>query len=685
MNCAAEGETVDLSVIVPVYNQWPYTYACLNSIAAMCIPGDIRYEIILADDGSTDETLNADKHFPGIRVVRTPHNLGFLRNCNHAAQYATGKHILFLNNDTVVLPGWMSALYHLMETDDSAAIIGSKLLYLDGTIQEAGAVLWNDGSVSNIGRYQRGDPVPRNESNYAFIREVDYVSGASFLVRKTFWDAAGGFDERYENAYCEDSDLAMAARAHGMRVLYQPKSEVIHFEHKSYTGERCDFLLPIQRKNIHRLRDKWRNEFASAHLSPGTPEHFGIANAERSASPEARARRSQGNLNVLYFSPFPSHPSNHGNQSTIQQFGRHFQSMGHKVHFALLQSNLFSDVNVKDMRECWDTLDILPNSHPLGSNGEAIPFDSWYEEGMGERIHGLCAMYDIDVVFCSYVFQSKLLEFVPSHMLKVIDTHDKMGNRYEMLRANGQPLEFFSCSPEEEGAYLRRADVVVARREEEARYFDSVSGRATAIVVPHIEDPHFVDKTFTALNNAGIVASANRINLAIVRECLEAINRRLHGRACPFTVHVAGQIKDMVDRLPRREAAIFQKSWVRMHGFVPDIAQFYADMDLVVSPVTMGTGINVKTVQAMAFGMPLLTTAWGAKGIESGEPLHSLHSLNDLVDSLLSLKNRPAELQRLADVSRNRYASFYHESLASMQTIFKHPKLYCNINKPAPT
>src|SRR5208337_2077604 len=155
-------------------------------------------------------------------------------------------------------------------------------------------------------------------------------------------------------------------------------------------------------------------------------------------------------LNILYFSPFPSHPANHGNQATIQQFGKRFQSLGHKVHFAVLQSPIFNDEAERAMREAWDTFDILPNAKQLWADGSEIPFDSWYEDGLGEKIRVLCDAYDIDVVFCSYVFQSKLLEYVPSHVLTVIDTHDKMGGRYDMLRANGQPLEFFSCSPEEE-------------------------------------------------------------------------------------------------------------------------------------------------------------------------------------------------------------------------------------------
>ena len=145
-----------------------------------------------------------------------------------------------------------------------------------------------------------------------------------------------------------------------------------------------------------------------------------------------------------------------------------------------------------------------------------------------------------------------------------------------------------------------------------------MTGRNTAIVIPYFEDPHYLDKAFNDWRwrwgwrrHVGIVASPNRINLAIVRECLEAIDRRIAGATLsPLVMHIAGQLKDMVPDLPAEAAAVFRKPWVRLHGFVPDIGKFYSEMDLVVSPVTMGTGINVKTVQAMAYGMPLLTTSW---------------------------------------------------------------------------
>jgi GT2 family glycosyltransferase len=660
---------VDVSIIVPVYNQWQLTRACLNSILETNLYDGICCEIILADDGSSDETVQAAQLYPGLKVVRTEKNVGFLRNCNNAARHARGRHILFLNNDTVVLPGWLVHLYRTLEDDDSVAIAGSKLLYPDGLIQEAGGVLFTDGTAQNVGRgYARHTPV------FNIKRETDYISGASILVRKSFWDAIGGFDVRYKHAYCEDSDLAMTARSCGLRVVYQPASEVVHFEHQTYADQAPSHNTSLQRENIQRLVEKWHDILQRDHC-PVVPWQLAASRAERAVPPSALARRREGRLNILYFSPFPSHPATHGNRATISEFARCFREMGHKVHFVLLQSNEYNTSDLQDMREAWDTLDVLPYNKPMLADGRPIPFDGWYEDGLGESIRCLCQRYGIDVVFCSYVFQSKLLEFVPSYILKVIDTHDKMGDRYEMLRKNGQPLEFFSCTPQEEGKYLRRADVVVARREEEASYFDSVTGQHTAVVIPHVEAPRFLNKTFEHMHNVGILASANQINLAMVRECLEAIHRRLAGAACPFTVHVAGQVKEMVDRLSRREQSIFHRPWVRMHGFVEDIGTFYADMDLILSPVTMGTGINVKTVQAMAYGMPVLTTLCGSKGIETGDPMHSHVDLDALSASLMTILKNPSALSRLAALSRERYERFYEAGMHAMRSLFRHQKL----------
>lgn len=666
-----QGQSPAVSIIIPVYNKWDLTSTCINSILETSNSHFVPYEIILADDGSTDETVNASSYYPGIKVVKTEKNVGFLRNCNNAAKHASGEFILLLNNDTIALPNWLSALYELMCSDERIAIGGSKLLYPDGVIQEAGAVLFNDGTAHNVGRgFNRHTPV------FNISREVDYISGASILIRKSFWTANGGFDERYKNAYCEDSDLAMTARAQGLKVVYCPRSEIIHLEHQSYADQAPSHNTGLQSHNIAILKDKWSKEFASQHL-PVTSWQLAAGVAERSLSPSAMERRATGKLNILYFSPFPSHPASHGNRATIQEFARRFTEMGHSVHFVLLQSNDYTEADLQDMKDAWNSVDVIPYDNPLLANGAPIPFDGWYEDGLGEQIRCLCDKYDIDMVFCSYVFQSKLLEFVPSYVLKVIDTHDKMGNRYEMLKKNGQPLEFFSCTPEEEGTYLQRADLIIARREQESRYFNEVTSSEKSIVIPHVEAPRFLYRDFNKLNKVGIVASANRVNLALVKDCLEKIDQRLSNTngSCRFQIHIAGQIKEMAERLPAKDAALFNRPWVKMLGYVEDIGDFYRDMDLILSPVTMGTGINVKTVQAMAYGMPLLTTECGSKGIETNDPHHMHKDLVSLVGDLLSLSERPEQLKPLAELSRKRYFEFYEKSSQAIADLFSHPIL----------
>lgn len=660
---------IDVSIIIPVYNKWQLTRACLNSVVQTSTASSIRYEIILADDGSTDETTSAADIFPNLRVIKTSTNVGFLRNCNNAAKYARGTFILLLNNDTVVLPGWLDALYRTITLDPTAAIVGSKLLYPDGLIQEAGASLFSDGTAINIGR-----GFNRYADVFNLRREVDYISGASILIRKSFWDSCGGFDERYKTAYCEDSDLSMTARALGMRVIYEPVSEVVHFEHQSYAEQAPSHNSSLQNHNIKILVDKWKDVLKRDHLSSGDWQ-LAASHSERSACLTTGTRRLNGKLDVLYFSPFPSHPPSHGNRATIMEFGQRFQRLGHRVHFVLLQSPENSEAGLSTMADIWDTFDVLPFKNPMVAEERGIPFDGWYEEGLGERVRVLCSKYNVDLVFCSYIFQSKILEYIPSYILKVIDTHDKMGDRYKMLRESGQPLEFFSCSPEEEGLYLRRADVIVARRDEEASYFGDISGGIATITIPHVEDPHFLNRRFASVESVGIVASANRINLLIVRDFLEEVDRRLSESDCPFTIHIAGRVRDMIELLPPGKREYFRRPWVSLHGFVPDIESFYKSVDIVVSPVLMGTGINVKTVQAMAFGMPLLTTICGIKGINSTDPLHHHQSLGSLVDSLFGLVDRPEGLDRLAKVSRSCYQDFFDVAIRSFVSLCTHPKL----------
>lgn len=219
-----------VSIIIPVHNKFEFTYNCLYSIY-LNTPLE-KVEIIIADDGSTDETLNIKKYVEGIKVVRNENALGFIKNCNIASKYAQGEYLVFLNNDTLVQPNWLYYMVALFERYNNVGVVVSKLVYPNGKLQEAGSIIWKDGSTSGYGK---GDDPDKPE--YLYVREVDYGSGACLMIKKNLFEQIGGFDETFAPAYYEDVDLCLKTWSRGYKVLYQPKSVIIHYEHGTHGSE----------------------------------------------------------------------------------------------------------------------------------------------------------------------------------------------------------------------------------------------------------------------------------------------------------------------------------------------------------------------------------------------------------------------------------------------------------------
>jgi GT2 family glycosyltransferase len=251
-NRATPTEEPKVSIIIPVYNQVAYTLACVTSLYES--DPSTTFEVIIADDCSNDGTREIFKEFsPWIKMVRTSGNLGFLRNCNHAAKAAQGEFLVFLNNDMVVLPGWLDEMLKTFAMHSDCGMCGSKLLNLDGTLQEAGGIFWKDGSAWNYGRNQNP-----NLPEFNYVRRTDYCSGASLCLPKKHWDTLGGFDEIYERAYCEDADLSFRLRAElSLETYYQPFSEGIHLEGVTSSRDTNQGEKAYQVTNQKKLLERW--------------------------------------------------------------------------------------------------------------------------------------------------------------------------------------------------------------------------------------------------------------------------------------------------------------------------------------------------------------------------------------------------------------------------------------------
>lgn len=224
------GAPPKVSIIIPVFNQCEYTRNCLEAIEANSQKN--IYEIIIVDNASYDETpslLNTYAH--KIKIITNEINLGFAKACNQGAKASQGKYLLFLNNDTLAQGNWLDEMLKSKEADPSIGIVGSKLLFPDGTIQHAGVVI----GASGLG-YHLYRGLPGNASCANITRDFRVVTGACLMIDRGLFHEIGGFDERFING-CEDTDLCLRVIQNEKRVVYNPMSVLIHFEGRSEQRE----------------------------------------------------------------------------------------------------------------------------------------------------------------------------------------------------------------------------------------------------------------------------------------------------------------------------------------------------------------------------------------------------------------------------------------------------------------
>ncbi len=240
-----------VSIVIPLYNAVEYTKRCLASLEATLQPG--CYELVIVDNNSTDGTAELLSALPStVKILRNSENVGFAKACNQGARMASGKYLLFLNNDTEAQEGWLEALLETADQDPSIGAVGSRLLFPDGTLQHAGVLVIEDHQLPDllVARHVfYGQPADMPQANQP--REYQVLTAACLLVRKKAFDAVGGFDEEYWNGY-EDVDLCFKLRNKNWRLAYQPASLLIHHESKS-GGERFKKVD----HNIQRLHEKW--------------------------------------------------------------------------------------------------------------------------------------------------------------------------------------------------------------------------------------------------------------------------------------------------------------------------------------------------------------------------------------------------------------------------------------------
>jgi hypothetical protein len=208
-------------------------------------------------------------------------------------------------------------MLELMTRDDNVAVVGSKLLNSDGSLQEAGGIYWQDARGTNYGR---GDCDPE-QPRYNYVREVDKCSGACLMVRKSLFDSIGGFDAKFAPAYKEDADLCFKVRQLGYKVMYQPRSVVVHHEGISCGKDVTTGIKQFQDINRPKFISKWGETLQTQHL-PNDASHIVVAR-----------ERPHGQKIVLVVDYAMPEPDNHAGGLGMFHYIQVFLSLGYKVVF----------------------------------------------------------------------------------------------------------------------------------------------------------------------------------------------------------------------------------------------------------------------------------------------------------------------------------------------------------------
>ncbi len=607
-------EEPKVSIVIPVYNEFDYTYQCIQSIIDNV--KNVSYEIIIGDDESTDTTKKIHKIIQNVKVNKNTTDHGFLMNCNRAAKLASGQYLVFLNNDTVVKENWLESLVQLIESDEKVGLVGSKLVYPDGRLQEAGGIIWRDASGWNYGREQNPD-MPE----YNYVRECDYISGASIMISKALWEEIGGFDERFKPAYCEDSDLAFEVRKRGLKVLYQPQSVVVHFEGVSNGTDLNAGLKKYQLENNIKFREKWAKELS---------EHY-----ENAAHPFCARERNFGKKMVLFIDHYvPTYDKDAGSKTTFQYI-KMFLSKGYIVKF-------IGD-NYAQME---------PYTTTLQQMGVEVLYGPWYAEHIFEWIEANQEYIDFVYLNRPHISIKYIMFLKEKTNCKLIyyghDLHFLRMRREAELTGNEALLEEAENWKEREFSLMRNASMAYypSKIEEDAIKAEDPDIRVKAITA-YVYDEFLEDYQYNADAREGILfvgGFAHGPNVDAVKWFAEEVYPLIRKAAdIPFVI---------VGSHAPEEIQALDGNGIQVKGFVSEeeLASLYASCRMVVVPLRYGAGVKGKVVEAIYNGLPIVTTSVGAEGIEGVEDvLCVVDDAEEFAKNVVRLYRDKEELKAMAN------------------------------------
>ena len=574
-----------VTIVIPVHGKWDLTERCLRALERT--EARMRATIVVVDDLSPDRTLDEVRAFGWVQVRKLSTNVGFPGACNAGAAGLETDYVLFLNNDTEPIPGFVDALVRTADQDRTTVIVGSRLIYPDGRLQEAGGIIWKDGTGENYGRGRSPD-----DPRYIYVRDVDYCSAASILVRTSFFQSVGGFDESYSRGYYEDTDLAFAARKRHFRVVYQPQSVVVHLEGGSHGTDVSSGVKRFQVVNRHLFANKWVDDLVNQ-LEPG------VAPSRIAAS----LPHQQAVLLIDHAVPTPDRDS--GSRRTWELIGI-LRSLGYDVVFGAEHGDPWgSDADA--LRQ----LGVMV----LSRRRQIMEFLT--DEGLW------LACVFISRAPVAAVWQPRIARRFPGVpvVFDTVDIHHLRELGEAKLAGSGAALRAAAETERAELSLARASNATIVVSETEAGYLRKRVPGSVVLTVSNIHHVSGERRGFRARTGLLFVGGFRHSpNADAIAWFLTTVWPLLSESVRADGLEIIGQD-------PPHRLVASAPPQVRFLGWVPDLDRALLRARVAIAPLRFGAGVKGKVGEAWSYGLPVVGTSVAMDGM--AEPGSAAYLVGD--------------------------------------------------------
>ncbi|ASL01634.1 glycosyltransferase [Xanthomonas citri] len=598
--------TPRVTVVIPVYNHIAHTLACLRALAVH--PPLLSVEIIVVDDGSSDATAEQLPQIAGLQYHPRASNGGFIAACNDGIALARGDFVVLLNNDTIPQPGWLDRLIDTFARYPGAGLVGAQLVYPDGRLQESGGVVFGDGSAWSYGRFESSE-----DPCYAYVRAMDYCSGAAIALPRTLLHTLGGLDRRYMPAYYEDTDLAFAVRAAGYQVLVQPASVVVHDRtNETKTGS-------VVAEHQRQFAKKWALQLGKQVQQPVLP------------GPALLHRHQRQVLILDECVPQPDRDS-----GSLRQFNL----------IRLLREEGAHVVFVPTRRE------------HAGRHTQALQqlgVEVWYApflEGIGSWLRSHGARFAVVLLVRHHVAHAclpLLRQYARQArtLFDTVDLHYLRERRGAELAGDANLLRSAERTRVRELEIMAATDVTLLVSAAEQAQLRADAPHIRTALLSNLHEVAGSGHSFAQRRDLVFVGGFRHPpNVDAVHWFISEIFPQVRAQLPEVVFHCIGA--DLPDAL---KLLADECPGVRLHGHVPDLVPFMDSARIAVAPLRFGAGVKGKINLSMAHGQPVVGTTCAVEGmhLRDGEDVCVADDAEAFAAAIVRLYQDATLWQRLAD------------------------------------